>query len=52
MTTYRTVKLPHDMIEKINKIREGRPELGYRSHTEFIVDSIRRRIEDLEREGQ
>jgi len=47
MGRYRTVRLPEDLIESIHKVIEERNELGYRSHSEFIIDSVRRRVERL-----
>ncbi|MGV9200578.1 MAG: ribbon-helix-helix domain-containing protein [Promethearchaeia archaeon] len=47
MTAYRTVKIPEDLVESVLKIIEERKELGYRSHSEFIIDAIRRRVEHL-----
>lgn len=45
---YRSVSIPSELIEKARKlIIEQR--LGYRSVSEFIIDALRRRIEELER---
>jgi metal-responsive CopG/Arc/MetJ family transcriptional regulator len=49
MTEYKTVRLPGDMINEINKIRRQHPEFGYRTHTEFIVEAIRKRLEEIKR---
>ncbi len=47
MSKYRTVRIPEDLVETILKIIKENKELGYRSHSEFIIDAIRRRVEDF-----
>jgi metal-responsive CopG/Arc/MetJ family transcriptional regulator len=47
MANYRTVRIPEELVNSILKIIEQRKELGYRSHSEFIIDAIRRRVEKL-----
>jgi len=47
MPNYRTVRVPENLVETILKIIEKHKELGYRSHSEFIIDAIRRRIEEF-----
>ncbi len=47
MANYRTVRIPEDLVETVLKIIDERKELGYRSHSEFIIDAIRRRVEEL-----
>jgi len=47
MVGYRNVKVPAEMMAEIEKIIEERKELGYRSNAEFIIESIRKRIEEL-----
>ena len=44
---YRTVRIPEDLVDTVLKLIETRKELGYRSHSEFIIDAIRRRVEYL-----
>jgi len=44
---YRTVRIPANLVESILKIIEEHNELGYRSHSEFIIDCVRRRVEDF-----
>ncbi|TXT61276.1 MAG: hypothetical protein BAJALOKI2v1_40070 [Promethearchaeota archaeon] len=46
-TRYRTVRIPEALVDSILKIIEEKKELGYRSHSEFIIDAVRRRVEDL-----
>ncbi|MHA1689126.1 MAG: ribbon-helix-helix domain-containing protein [Promethearchaeota archaeon] len=47
MNNYRTVRIPENLIEAVLKIIKEKKELGYRSHSEFIIDAIRRRVEEL-----
>ncbi|MEJ2251491.1 MAG: ribbon-helix-helix domain-containing protein [Candidatus Lokiarchaeota archaeon] len=47
MVSYRTVRIPENLVISINEIIEKRKELGYRSHSEFIIDAVRRRVEEL-----
>jgi antitoxin component of MazEF toxin-antitoxin module len=47
MSKYRTVRIPASLVETILKIIEDHKELGYRSHSEFIIDAVRRRVEEL-----
>ena len=47
MVNYRTVRIPDSLVTTIKGIIEERKELGYRSHSEFIIDAVRRRVEKL-----
>ncbi len=49
MTKYRTVKLPNNLIESVIKLLEEHEDLGYRSHSEFIIDATRRRLEEIKK---
>lgn len=49
MTTYRSVKVPDDLVETIKKFIKENNDLGYRSHAEFIIDATRRRLEELKK---
>jgi len=44
---YRTVRIPENLVDSILSIIDQRYELGYRSHSEFIIDAVRRRVEKL-----
>jgi len=44
---YRTVRIPDDLVKSILRIINEYKDLGYRSHSEFIIDSVRRRVEQL-----
>ena len=47
MVKHRTVGIPEDLIEEIKKEIESDNTLGYRSHSEFIIDAARRRLEEI-----
>jgi len=47
MTKYRSVRIPEDLINKIQEIITEYRKLGYRSHSEFIIDATRRRVENF-----
>ena len=46
---WRSVSLRTELIEKIEKLIEQRPDLGYTSVADFIADAVRRRLEELSR---
>lgn len=48
MTNGTTIKLQTRITDEIDKILKDRPELLYRSRTDFIVDAIRRHFRFLE----
>lgn len=43
------VKIPEEVIEEILKIIREHKELGYRTHHEFINESVRRRLEEIKK---
>ena len=45
---YKSVTLPEDLLNRVELFIGRYPESGMRSVTEFVVDAIRRRIEELE----
>ncbi|MBD3215762.1 MAG: CopG family transcriptional regulator [Candidatus Lokiarchaeota archaeon] len=47
MVEYRTVRIPEELVKTVKKIMKKRDNLAYRSHSEFIIDAVRRRVEDL-----
>jgi len=47
MSNYRTVRLPEELVETVLDLIKEQKELGYRSHSEFIIDAVRRRVEEL-----
>lgn len=49
MSDYRSVKIPNEVVEKIIKLIKKHKELGYRSHSEFVNEAVRRRLEDIEK---
>ena len=44
MVEYRNIKFPDDMVEDIIKIIDENKELGYRSHSEFMIGAVREKI--------
>ena len=51
MTTkknYRGLTLPESLIKKIESVIKRRKDLGYVSVSEFVKESVRRRIEEIE----
>ena len=49
MVDYRNVKIPNGMIEEIEKLMESHKELGYRTVAEFVIDALRRRMEEFKK---
>jgi metal-responsive CopG/Arc/MetJ family transcriptional regulator len=47
---YKTTALPVELYEKIEKLIKAYPEKGYRSVLEFVIDAVRRRLEEIEKE--
>ncbi len=47
---YRTVKLPEELVNEIERIIKKHKRYGYRSIAEFVAEAIRRRIEEIEKE--
>ena len=52
MANYRTVRVPEELVETVLSLIKKRKELGYRSHSEFIIEAVRRRVEDLLRNNE
>ncbi len=49
MTDYRSVKIPHEVIEEIKTIIKNHKELGYRTHSEFVNEAVRMRLEEIKK---
>ena len=47
---YITVSFPQDIIDETKDILNSGYLKGYRTYTEFCVDSVRHRIEDIKKE--
>lgn len=45
------IPFPNDMWDRIKALIEKRSDLGYRSVLEFVLDAVRRRLEELEEKG-
>jgi len=44
---WRKVSVRAELVEKIEKLIETRPDLGYTSIADFVADAIRRRLEEV-----
>ena len=49
MTDYRNVKIPDEMVKEIKRIISKHPELGYRTHAEFIIEGARKLLIDIKK---
>ena len=47
MANYRTIRIPEELVETVLNLIKEKKELGYRSHSEFIIEAVRRRVEEL-----
>jgi hypothetical protein len=49
MTQYKSVHVPVDLIEDVmNTINENK-KLGYRTYSEFCIEAIRRRLDEIKK---
>jgi metal-responsive CopG/Arc/MetJ family transcriptional regulator len=44
---YDSVNLPSGLYVKVKTLIEERKDLGYRSVTEFVAESVRKRMEEI-----
>jgi len=44
------IAIPLGMWKKVENIINEKGDLGYRSVSEFVIDTIRRRLEEIEKE--
>ena len=42
MTKYRSIKIPEDLVIAIKDMISDHKELGYRTHSEFIINATRK----------
>ena len=49
MTNYRTVKVPEKLFLSIREYIEEHKELGYRTIAEFVIESTRRRFDEIKK---
>jgi hypothetical protein len=49
MTQYKSVKVPEELINEVLKLIGDHKELGYRTHTEFVIEAIRKRVEEIKK---
>jgi Arc/MetJ-type ribon-helix-helix transcriptional regulator len=52
MAQHRTVRLPNEMIEAIEEIRNRKSKFGFQSNAEFVKHSIRELMLRLDGEGK
>ena len=45
---YDSVNLPSGLYDKVKKLVKTRVDLGYRSVTEFVAETVRKRTEEIE----
>jgi len=46
---YNSVDLPSGLYTNVKNLIKTRNDLGYRSVTEFVAESVRKRVEEIER---
>jgi hypothetical protein len=46
---YDSVNLPSGLYTTVKNLIKTRTDLGYRSVTEFVAESVRKRVEEIER---
>ena len=46
---YDSVNLPSGLYGKVKNLVKDRTDLGYRSVTEFVAESVRKRVEEIEK---
>jgi len=46
---YDSVNLPSGLYVKVKTLLRHRPDLGYRSITEFVAEAVRMRVEEIEK---
>ena len=44
---YRSIKIPEELVLKVEELLRS-SGLGYRSVSEFVIDAVRRRVEELQ----
>ncbi|MFQ6081049.1 MAG: ribbon-helix-helix domain-containing protein [Candidatus Bathyarchaeia archaeon] len=49
---WRRISVRSELVQVIEEIIEKRPELGYGSISDFITDSVRRRVEEIASLGE
>lgn len=46
-TQYKSINIPEELMDSVDRVLEEKKELGYRSRSEFIIDAVRRRVEEF-----
>jgi len=47
--TYVSISIPEELIERVRQVMVKK-RLGYRTVSEFVIEAVRRRIEELEKQ--
>lgn len=50
ITDYKGVNLPKELVEEVIKEITENKALGYRTHSEFIIEATRLRLEEIRKE--
>lgn len=45
--TYKSIRVPEELVLTVKRIIKEKKDLGYHSHSGFIIDAVRRRVEKL-----
>ena len=48
--SHRNISLPAELVDKIEEFIKKRVDLGYKSNAEFVKETVRNRLIELERE--
>jgi metal-responsive CopG/Arc/MetJ family transcriptional regulator len=49
LSEYQTVKIPQGLFDEVKREIDLTKELGYRNPSEFIIEAVRRRLEELKK---
>jgi metal-responsive CopG/Arc/MetJ family transcriptional regulator len=47
---YTHIGVPTDLIVAVVKVIDSHPQLGYRSRSEFIIEAIREKVKEIEKQ--
>ncbi len=47
---YTHIGVPTDLIVAVERAIDAHPQLGYRSRSEFIIEAIREKVKDIEKQ--
>lgn len=52
MVEYSNIKIPRAFFEKMQLFFDENPDLGYRNPSEFVMETLRKRFEELQAQKQ